>query len=720
MRPLRHAPPAPSRPPPTAAPPIAGARARPSRGAAGLGNQARLRLQGQPLPSAERAYFEAALGADLGHVRVHTDPDSGRLAQQLGARAFTVANHLVFAPDRWAPARPDGRALLAHELVHAVQQGGAPPPTGPIARASAAHEREAHGAAAVALAGGRPAISRTGAAQLACFSVQGHHVIEEVALAAAGFSEDERRLIERGNVERDFSQMPHPFINALLLARYNAFGGDHPRYHFDNQIYRGPGQFAYRTPPARPGPDTFTYLTEELRAAVRAGPTREAMIRLGNGFHAVEDFFSHTNFVRLLHGDHQFGAELISGSFNSRDQLFSAYNTLEELSSHPASDAYLAQAEAQRERTAPRSHSRIAGDHPTDRDYHEARGLAAMVIGDVGGEVRQIIRMSEVSADERERLFTERVVRKLRRYLAPPTPEDRWWEQMRAADPAIDERLDEVERRTPVTVSQVPFSPMRIAEGSRDAQFRFIPLPPNLAFSLGNRAFLSAGVGVNAPLDSPLGPGVGTPPGLFIGANLTVPHDLFGGGGRRRAGPRETPVTPIPQRPEPAQATQRGDDLAGFVPQLPPGVRVPPPVPQLPSYTFEFMHDTTIFREPDAFARLRRLTTLLREVPGLHAIIEGHASQEGTAEHNQALSERRAAAVVDALTMAGIEPSRLAGSGLGARTPVALELAGVGGLEAARARNRRVEILLFDPSGRAGPAIPMRRLRLPELPPALR
>ena len=70
------------------------------------------------------------------------------------------------------------------------------------------------------------------------------------------------------------------------------------------------------------------------------------------------------------------------------------------------------------------------------------------------------------------------------------------------------------------------------------------------------------------------------------------------------------------------------------------------------------------------------------------ASIVGHTSTEGTEEYNQDLSERRAAAVVDALVARGIDPSRLAAVGRGETQPMADE-----GTEAGRALNRRVEVV---------------------------
>jgi hypothetical protein len=81
---------------------------------------------GRPLEPPVRREMEAYLGRDLGGVRVHADAAAGRVARGLGARAFAAGSHVVFAEGAFAPLTASGRALLAHELTHVIQQRGAP------------------------------------------------------------------------------------------------------------------------------------------------------------------------------------------------------------------------------------------------------------------------------------------------------------------------------------------------------------------------------------------------------------------------------------------------------------------------------------------------------------------------------------------------------------------------------------------------------------------
>src|SRR5579871_1262539 len=79
---------------------------------------------GHQLPPGERAFFEGKLGRDLGGVRVHDGGAAAASAQAVGARAFTLGRDIVFGDGEWRPGTDGGRRLLAHELVHWVQQGG--------------------------------------------------------------------------------------------------------------------------------------------------------------------------------------------------------------------------------------------------------------------------------------------------------------------------------------------------------------------------------------------------------------------------------------------------------------------------------------------------------------------------------------------------------------------------------------------------------------------
>jgi hypothetical protein len=80
---------------------------------------------GSPLPRAVRATFEPRFGFDLAGVRVHADGPASEATSALGARAFTVGEHVFFGAGEYQPTSRQGQWLIAHELAHVVQQ--APP-----------------------------------------------------------------------------------------------------------------------------------------------------------------------------------------------------------------------------------------------------------------------------------------------------------------------------------------------------------------------------------------------------------------------------------------------------------------------------------------------------------------------------------------------------------------------------------------------------------------
>src|SRR5438132_1422685 len=83
-----------------------------------------LRSPGQPLESGTRAFMEPRFGRDFSQVRVHTDAQAAESAQAVNALAYTVGRDVVFGGGEYAPGTSEGRKLLAHELMHVVQQEG--------------------------------------------------------------------------------------------------------------------------------------------------------------------------------------------------------------------------------------------------------------------------------------------------------------------------------------------------------------------------------------------------------------------------------------------------------------------------------------------------------------------------------------------------------------------------------------------------------------------
>jgi len=99
-----------------------------------------LRSSGQPLDAHTRSFMEPRFGHDFSQVRVHTDAKATESAQAINAQGYTVGQHIVLdnvrahrtdltdrpkANDRLSSGSGSARFLMAHELSHVVQQGGA-------------------------------------------------------------------------------------------------------------------------------------------------------------------------------------------------------------------------------------------------------------------------------------------------------------------------------------------------------------------------------------------------------------------------------------------------------------------------------------------------------------------------------------------------------------------------------------------------------------------
>ena len=92
--------------------------------------------------------------------------------------------------------------------------------------------------------------------------------------------------------------------------------------------------------------------------------------------------------------------------------------------------------------------------------------------------------------------------------------------------------------------------------------------------------------------------------------------------------------------------------------------------------------------EADSEQTLNEIVKLLETSPDLKLRVEGYTDNVGQAVANQALSEKRAQAVVAWLTSHGVAATRLAAKGLGQANPVADN-----STEDGRAKNRRVELV---------------------------
>jgi hypothetical protein len=66
--------------------------------------------------------MEQRFGYDFSRVRMHSGGVSEQSARDVSAHAYTVGYDIVFGAGRYMPGTREGQRLLAHELVHVVQQ----------------------------------------------------------------------------------------------------------------------------------------------------------------------------------------------------------------------------------------------------------------------------------------------------------------------------------------------------------------------------------------------------------------------------------------------------------------------------------------------------------------------------------------------------------------------------------------------------------------------
>jgi OOP family OmpA-OmpF porin len=93
--------------------------------------------------------------------------------------------------------------------------------------------------------------------------------------------------------------------------------------------------------------------------------------------------------------------------------------------------------------------------------------------------------------------------------------------------------------------------------------------------------------------------------------------------------------------------------------------------------------------DPDSTGLLDRLVEIALRCPTSNIEVAGHTDSDGEDAANQALSEKRAQAVVDYLVKAGLPATRFTAVGYGSMQPIAGN-----DTEAGKAQNRRIEFLV--------------------------
>lgn len=121
---------------------------------------------GTAMPGDLRSTMEAGFGADFGSVKLHVNSP---VAPKLGALAFARGTDVHFAPGQFDPSSAGGQHLIAHELTHVVQQGGAAARTMPEDKgggpAAEGEEKTGGPSAGGGSSAGGPELKRAAAAQ---------------------------------------------------------------------------------------------------------------------------------------------------------------------------------------------------------------------------------------------------------------------------------------------------------------------------------------------------------------------------------------------------------------------------------------------------------------------------------------------------------------------------------------------------------------------------
>lgn len=78
---------------------------------------------GASLNESTRSEMESKMGADFSGVKIHTGTEANKMSESINAKAFTHGQDVYFKQGQYNPGSNQGKELLAHELVHTVQQG---------------------------------------------------------------------------------------------------------------------------------------------------------------------------------------------------------------------------------------------------------------------------------------------------------------------------------------------------------------------------------------------------------------------------------------------------------------------------------------------------------------------------------------------------------------------------------------------------------------------
>lgn len=143
-----------------------------------------------------------------------------------------------------------------------------------------------------------------------------------------------------------------------------------------------------------------------------------------------------------------------------------------------------------------------------------------------------------------------------------------------------------------------------------------------------------------------------------------------------------------PAEPAPVAAPAPKEEKPAAPPATPPK-QEPAPAPVKPNYNFsniQFEFNSAVLKT-GSYQTLDKIAAEIKKDESKTFAINGHSSAEGSAAHNQSLSEDRANSVKQYLVNAGVGAASLSVKGWGESKPL-----NNNATEEARAINRRVEV----------------------------
>jgi len=164
------------------------------------------------------------------------------------------------------------------------------------------------------------------------------------------------------------------------------------------------------------------------------------------------------------------------------------------------------------------------------------------------------------------------------------------------------------------------------------------------------------------------------------------PFDPEAEAAAQKAAPTDITVAAIPEETAPPNVEPKAEAEKQAEPAPQPVPEARPIVPEkVDFYAIYFDYDMYAIRDTDK-NNIVKDAELLKQYPGLKAVLEGHADERGETEYNLALGDKRAKSVERYLKTLGINPVRLTTISYGEERPAVS-----GHDEEAWAKNRRVE-----------------------------